>query len=212
MMANHSAGSETSNIFSRVLVSLYKGVLYRDTSEELWNCLINESARVMDHFSVIGLQLMIDESEGYAFLRYFPATEEFMGDNAEIPRLIARRPLTFHVSLILALLRKRLAEFDAGGEGTRLVLTREEILEMVGIFMPDGSNEARLLEKIEGSINKIHDMGFIRSLKNQSHVYEVLGIIKAFVDAEWLGELDRRLENYSSHILPNLPDLEDEAK
>jgi hypothetical protein len=211
-MTNPAAKPETNNIFSRVLVSLYKGVLYRDASEEIWNGLIAETARVMDHFSVIGLQLMIDESEGYAYLRYFPATEEFMGDNAGIPRLIAKRPLTFHVSLVLALLRKRLAEFEAGGEGTRLVLTREEILEMVGIFMPDGSNEARLLEKIEACINKIHDMGFIRALKNQSHVYEVLGIIKAFVDAEWLGEFDRRLDDYRSHILSSLPDSEDEAK
>jgi hypothetical protein len=210
--AANSTNSESGNIFSRVLVYLYRGVIYRDASEEIWNALMESQARVMDHFSVIGLQLVIDESEGYAFLRYPPATEEFMGSDVEIPRLIARRSLTFHVSLLLALLRRRLAEFDAGGEGTRLVLTREEILSMVSIFMPDGANEARVMDRIEAHINKIKDMGFIRSLKNQPHVYEVLGIIKAFVDAEWLGEFDRRLENYSKHILSGLSGLGDEGE
>ena len=56
---------------------------------------------------------MLDEAEGYAFLRARPHEED---DNAEkLPRLVARRPLSFPVSLLLALLRKKLAEFDAGG-------------------------------------------------------------------------------------------------
>jgi hypothetical protein len=211
-MTGAAANSETSNLFSRVLVSLYKGVLYRDASEELWNCLLRESARVMDHFSVIGLQVVIDESDGYAFLRYLPATEEFMGDDAAIPRLVARRPLTFHASLLLALLRRRLAEFEASGEGTRLVMTRDEMLAMVSIFMPDGANEAKVMERIETNINKIQEMGFIRSLKNQQHVYEVLSIIKAFVDAEWLGEFSRKLEDYGRHIVSGLSGLGDDEK
>jgi len=32
-----------------------------------------------------------------------------------LPRLVQRRALSFPVSLLLALLRKKLAEFDAGG-------------------------------------------------------------------------------------------------
>ena len=211
-MTTPDAMPETGNVFSRALVSLYKGVLYRDASEELWACLLHESARVMDHFSVIGLQLVIDEGDGYAYLRYPPHTEEFMGDGLGIPRLIARRPLTFHASLLLALLRKRLAEFEASGEGARLVLSRDEILAMVGIFMPDGANEAKLMEKPEANINKIQDLGFIRSLKNQPHIYEVLSIIKAFVDAEWLSEFDRRLEDYASYLSSDAPDTGGERK
>lgn len=211
-MTTPDAMPETGNVFSRALVSLYKGVLYRDASEELWACLLHESARVMDHFSVIGLQLVIDEGDGYAYLRYPPHTEEFMGDGLGIPRLIARRPLTFHASLLLALLRKRLAEFEASGEGARLVLSRDEILAMVGIFMPDGANEAKLMEKTEANINKIQDLGFIRSLKNQPHIYEVLSIIKAFVDAEWLSEFDRRLEDYASYLSSDAPDTGGERK
>ena len=50
-------------------------------------------------------------------------------DAPRLPRLVARRPLSYPVSLMLALLRKRMAEFDASAGDTRLVLTRDEILD-----------------------------------------------------------------------------------
>ncbi|MBW3609624.1 MAG: DUF4194 domain-containing protein, partial [Actinobacteria bacterium] len=59
-----------------------------------------------------------------------------------LPRLVRRHALTYPVSLLLALLRKRMAEFDASSGDVRLVLTREQITEMVGIFLATGSNEA----------------------------------------------------------------------
>ena len=68
---------------------------------------------------MLGLELVLDEAEGYAFLRSRPESED--DGNSKLPRLVARRPLSFPVSLLLALLRKKLAEFDAGGGETRLV-------------------------------------------------------------------------------------------
>ena len=84
---------------------------------------------------------------------------------SRLPRLVARRPLSFPVSLLLALLRKKLAEFDAGGGDTRLILTRDDIVELVRVFLPDSSNEARLIDQIDAHINKIVDLGFLRRLK-----------------------------------------------
>ena len=51
-------------------------------------------------------------------------------EDGKLPRLIPRRALSFHVSLLLALLRKKLAEFDASGAETRLILTRDQLVEM----------------------------------------------------------------------------------
>ena len=48
--------------------------------------------------------------------------------------MIPRRALSFHVSLVLALLRKKLAEFDASGAETRLILTRDQLVEMVRMW------------------------------------------------------------------------------
>ena len=113
--------------------------------------------------------------------------------------------MSFPVSLLLALLRKKLAEFDAGGADTRLVLTRDDIVELVRVFMPQGSNEARLIDQIETHINKVVELGFLYKLKTSSASsggasYEVRRILKAFVDAQWLAEFDQRLALYQANL------------
>ena len=95
------------------------------------------------------------------------------------------------MSLLLALLRKKLAEFDASGGDTRLVLTRDEIVDLVRVFLPDGTNEARLIDQVDAHINKVVELGFLRRLRGQRRArIEVRRILKAFVDAQWLGEFD----------------------
>jgi len=115
---------------SALVITLLKGVIYREEDESLWGVLLDLQARVRDYVSVLGLDLMLDEAEGYAFLRSRPEPTTSEGI-PKLPRLVARRPLSFPVSLLLALLRKKLAEFDAGGGETRLVLTRDDIVELV---------------------------------------------------------------------------------
>ena len=111
--------------------------------------LLELQPQARDYVDVLGLQVVIDEAEGYAFLRQRPADER---DDADpLPRLIPRRALSFHVSLLLALLRKKLAEFDAQGGDTRLMLTREQIAEMIRVFLPATSNEARLTDQIDAT-------------------------------------------------------------
>ncbi|ANE57448.1 DUF4194 domain-containing protein [Methylomonas sp. DH-1] len=189
---------------SAVAIPLLKGVIYQETDGGLWNALLNLQARVRDYVAVLGLELVLDEAEGYAFLRSRQIDAEKDDAAAKLPRLIARRPLSFPVSLLLALLRKRLAEFDRGGGETRLVLSRDDIVELVRVFLPQRSNEARLIDQIETHINKVVELGFLRKLKtsaNQAASYEVRRILKAFVDAQWLSEFDARLAEYQAQWL-----------
>lgn len=204
--------SEPGNELSILVISLLKGVLYLESDPALWNALIQLQARVRDHIAVLGLELVLDEAEGYAFLRARPEVEvEAIGQSSKssrtLPRLVARRPLSFPVSLLLALLRKKLAEFDAGGDATRLILSREEILELVRVFLPESSNEAKLIDQIETHINKVIELGFLRRLKPNAAVnnekgtnFEVRRILKAFVDAQWLSDLDGRLAAYQAQL------------
>lgn len=185
---------------SALAIILLKGVIYREGDERLWAALLNLQARVRDYMAVIGLDLVLDEAEGYAFLRSKPESEETEAD--KLPRLIARRPLSFPVSLLLVLLRKKLAEFDASGGDTRLVLSRDEIVDLIRIFLPDSSNEARLIDQIETHINKVVELGFLRKLKAAGGPagFEVRRILKAFVDAQWLAEFDARLAIYQEQL------------
>ncbi|MFC4252824.1 DUF4194 domain-containing protein [Sinimarinibacterium flocculans] len=186
-------------------VTLLKGVIYQQDAPRLWNSLLTLQARVRDYVAVLGLELVLDEAEGYAFLRSRSTAQDEQADTVA-PRLVARRPLSFPVSLLLALLRRKLAESDAGGGDTRLVLSREDIVELLRVFLPASSNEARLVDRIDSHINKVVELGFLRRLKPASgqaataSSYEVRRILKAFVDAQWLADFDSRLAAYQAQL------------
>jgi hypothetical protein len=182
---------------STPVVQLMKGAVYRDTHDKAWQQLLQLQPQVRDYVEVLGLQVVIDEAEGYAFLRQRPVDED---DGNQIPRLVPRRSLSFHVSLLLALLRKKLAEFDAQSGDTRLMLTRAQIAEMLRVFLPATSNEARLLDQIDTHINKAVDLGFLRAAKSAEPVFEVRRILKAFVDGQWLADFDARLAEYAAAL------------
>ena len=203
---------------SSLVIPLLKGVIYRDETTARntgqWNALLDLQARVRDYVAVLGLELVLDEAEGYAFLRARDHEDEESA--TKLPRLVTRRPLSFPVSLLLALLRKKLAEFDAGGgqdlEAGRLVLSRDDIVELVRVFLPDTSNEARLMDRVDGDINKVVEAGFLRRMKpqpGQLPVFEVRRILKSFVDAQWLAEFDARLAAYQAQLGEPEPDERD---
>jgi hypothetical protein len=181
---------------SRPLITLMKGVVFREKDEQLWQQIEDGQAALRDYVQVLGLELIVDASEGYAWLR----TQELLEGEEPLPRLVGRRKLSYPVSLIIALLRKKLAENDASGEETRLILSVEEITDMVKVFFPAGGNEARLVDRINSHLNKIADLGFIRRLKGRHDKVEVIRILKAFVDAQWLHDFDDRLSQYRETI------------
>jgi len=192
-----------------LVIPLLKGVLYQESDTSLWNSLQVLQARIRDYVAVLGLELVLDESEGYAFLRSRQTPEDSPeGDDAPaLPRLVARRPLSFPVSLLLALLRKKMAEFDASGGDTRLVLGRDEVVELIRVFLPESSNEVRLIDQIDSHLNRIVELGFLRRLKasganpaGPAAAFEVRRILKAFVDAQWLADFDARLALYQVQL------------
>jgi hypothetical protein len=182
-----------------VVTRLFKGVLYAENDERLWQSLLGLTSHVRYYVSVLGLDLVLDESEGYAFLRSKDDPE------GTLPRLIARRSLTFNVSLLLALLRRRMMEFDINSSEVRLIMTEQEIADMVSVFLPESSNEARLLDRLGTDIKKVVELGFLRKLKGQADTYEVARILKAYVDAQWLEEFDGRLADYRATLTGEPP-------
>lgn len=187
------------------LIALMKGVVFREKDERLWQQLEEGQIAVRDYVQVLGLELLLDASEGYAWLK----TREPVEGQDPLPRLVGRRQLSYPVSLIIALLRKKLAESDSSGENTRLILSVEEIADMVKVFFPTSGNEAGLVDRINIHLNKIADLGFIRRLKGQKDKIEVIRILKAFVDAQWLNEFDDRLKEYQEKMMIDSDDQSD---
>ena len=187
---------ETSSRLPPLLIHLFKGVLYRDQHQELWQILLDLQSQVRDYVQIIGLELMLDEGEGYAFLHQ----REEINEEQQPPRLIPRRQLSYPVSLLCILLRKRLVEHDATGGESRTIISRQQIIEMMRVFLPDKGNEAKLVDQIGRHINKLVEYGFLRKLQGQKDQYEVRRIIKALVNADWLSEIDTRLESYQDYV------------
>jgi hypothetical protein len=178
-----------------ILVALMKGVVWRDDDERRWPQLLSLQARVREYVAALGLELDVDEAEGYAFLRQRPPADEA----AELPRLIPRRPLSYPVSLLLVLLRKKLVEFDGAGGGQRLVLRRDDLRELLRAFLHDTTNEAKLMDRVDAHVGKVVELGFLRRLKGRDDEFEVVRLLKAFVDAQWLQDFEARLAAYREH-------------
>jgi hypothetical protein len=95
------------------------------------------------------------------------------------------------------LLRKRLVEFETiGGEG-KLVLSRDQIVEMLRVFLAESTNEARVLDRVDHTVKQVADLGFVRPLRGQQHQWEVRRVIKAYVDAQILSDFAGKLREYA---------------
>jgi hypothetical protein len=198
--------TDEKNGFSVVLITLLKGVVYADENIKLWQNLLSLQARIRDYVREIGLELIVSEEEGFAWLQTLTSHGEEMG----LPRLVMKRQLSYPVSLLLALLRRKLAEHDATSSESRCILSRDEIVEMIKTFLSTGSNEARLVDQIDTCINKVIELGFARRLRTENNKIEIRRLLKAFVDAQWLSNFDAHLKAYLSPELSGKTDGKEE--
>lgn len=182
------------NIDARVAIGvLLKGLFYKSDNEKAWNELVENSFGVIkDYFEVIGLDVVLDENEGYAYLQNI----EFNDDELAPPKLIRTRELSYKVSLLCVLLRKRMVDFDMQSDNTKAIITSSDIRDMMLLFMDIKTNEVKQIKEIDSSIKKVQDLGFLRGVKNQDGAYEIKRSIKAFVDAQWLDDFSKKLDEY----------------
>lgn len=184
--------------YSKVLTHLLKGPLYAYDKDH-WHQLLHHQRSIQQYFGAMALTLYVDEQEGYAFLKPLSAEEEEMWReerDEDPPRLVSQRKLSYGHTLILVLLRKRLLEHDAQGGDTRLVIPRGEIQEMMQVFLPDETNQARLTEYVDTGINKMIDIGILRALTNDREHVEVNRILKARVTPTELENIVEDLKKY----------------
>lgn len=175
------------------IIELMRGVIYREQAEGTWGTLDRHAGLVRDHFEAIGVDVVVDDTEGYAYLR----SQDEDADAEPLPRLVHRRSLTYNVSLLLVLLRKRLVEFETTGSEGKLVLSRDSIVELLRVFLGESTNEARVIDRADTTIKQVSDLGFLRQLRGQPEHWEVRRILKAYVDAQTLSDYAGKLRDYA---------------
>lgn len=182
--------------FSRALVALFKNVVFKETDPEHWEVILAQKYKIEDYVSKIGLTLMVDEMDGYGYLKQ----RSYGAGDEEIPRLVPRHALSYPVSLLLVLLRKQLLEFDSTTGDRRLIVTRQQLVERIQLFLKDTTNEAKMVADIDKHIDRIENMGFLRRLRGSEDSFEVQRILRSFVNAEWLQHVNERLDMYRAYV------------
>lgn len=175
-------------LFSTTLINLLQGVVRKEDNAEIWNTIRSQQFRIDEYMEKIGLSLVIDDEGGFAFLK--------QRDDDVLPRLVKKQPLTFRMSLFLALLRNEINEYDSGsGEGA-LVIREEEMVRRMKPYFPDVSDEVKFTNSIDRCFYKALEMKILVPVKDNEYEYEVQPVLRRFMDAEWLSEFNRQLDKY----------------
>ena len=177
--------------FSRAAVMLLMGIVSRGRDEALWQDITSRQTELRDYFRRIGLTLIIDELDEYAYLRQ----EEGSG----LPHIVPRYPLSYNLSMLLVQLRKVLAEYDRAAGGDRVVISFEDILRRMEPFLPVQINEMKYRQSVEHLVRAAMRMGFLLKIKGKDTDYEVRPVLRSFVDAQWLDDFARKLEAYEQY-------------
>ena len=178
--------------FSEALIALLKGIVNEASDVRIWNTILEQQVYIEDYVSKIGLQLIISNQDGYAYLTKIDYREE----QKPLPILITNRQLKYLTSLTLVLLRKELIEMNKHSDLGRYVISKTSIIEKVLPYLKDTNDEAKQRKEIETEINAIEKMGFIRLIKNSNDDYEIIPLLRTFIDAQWLQDFDEKLKAY----------------
>ncbi len=178
---------------SFVKAKLLREPMYRE-DEELWFTLRAQQDEIRHYFRQIGQELVLDEGEGYAFIRQL----EIDGEES-VPRLVQRRPLSYLATLLLAALREEFLRFDSSaGDSTRLVKTREELRNLVVDFLPETTNQVRDTARLDAAITRLCDLEFLRPLgAAERDTFEVMRIVKARLAPADLETIKQRLLSHA---------------
>jgi hypothetical protein len=181
--------------YTSVFVKLLKGpVEYVEKST--WEKLIQFKVELTGFLLQMGLALVLDEQDGYAYIKHYPFEED------ENPvSWIQRRALTYEESVMLVLLREMMAEFEVGEATNReLIKKRREIKEYAELFFKENASRVKFLKEIDRLIDKAEENGFLDKTETNDlpdeQKFRIKKIIKAKVSTEDLDHFYQQLVRY----------------
>lgn len=180
--------------YAPLIVKLFQNVIY-DEDRKAWQDLITYQRPIRAYFATIGVALMLNEQDGFAFI-----SQPDEMDGQKVPRLASRMPLSYEISLLLVVIREALEEFDVQNTDSRtLFITNKDLKERIELFFEDKADKVKLLDRFEVYINAVVKLGFLkeRAVKGYEEnvkTFEVRRIIKAKINNEKLEEIKNKLK------------------
>jgi hypothetical protein len=173
-------------------VWLLKGVVYAD-DQRVWNILLSNVSWLEGYFARLGLRLVVDESEGMAYLRQLTDDEAPDGYEA-LPKLFRTTRLSYGQTLLCVLLRDELRRFEEEDmRNERCVVEQAVLFEHWKAFFPSEADEVRQHKEMLASLRRLEDLGFVQSFSDEPPSWEIRRIIKARLPAAELESLREQL-------------------
>jgi len=190
------SSNETSiQPYAAAIRKLLKGVVYHD--DTAWSQIRDYELPIRDYLSKIGLGLHLDEIGSFAYL--FDLTRQEDAANA-LPALTVRNALSFRDTVLLVLLRERFDEHEMRDiDNTDLILSQDEITEMLNVFMGDHPDARKIDEATKSSINRLKSYGFLTERRDGR--YRVRPLIRAKIGGDELTTIKARLQAHLSQRL-----------
>jgi len=181
--------------YAHVIVKLLQGAIYQE-NQKLWNDLLAYQTPVNKYFARIAIEVIIDRTDGYAFIKQMP-----LDDEDTTIGLVRRGSFSYELSLLCVLLRQLLDEFEVSTtEQRKLYITHKRLKEELEMFFKEKANKVKLIKELDNQIKEVEKLDFLKKIskddiQKDDIQYEVRSIIKAKITNDILEEFKRKLQN-----------------
>lgn len=197
------------NEWAVVCIKLLQGpVIKRNEQDKIWNLLLRNKSFIDNYFSTIGITLLVEESDGYAFLRQ--KNENIDEDFEPLPRLIRKVRLSAEESFLCVILREALDYFECSDDFSEIfTMTENEIMGRLKNYSPEYTDELKFKNRLHQHLNKLEELGYVENLSKKNFddsqderddVYKINKIIRAIVSPEFLEEFSNKLTERNNLI------------
>lgn len=182
--------------YTPVFIKLLRGpVEYLEKTT--WEQLLQYQAELTRFLQQMGLILVLEKEDGYAYLEQARLDEE---DN--VTGWVRRIQLGYEESVLLVLLRDMMAEFEVGEASTlELIRKRREIKEYAELFFRENASRVKFIRDLDKLIDRAEELDFLEKVEQHEladeQKFRIKKIIKARVDNEILENFKQQLSEHA---------------
>ena len=183
--------------YTALFVKLLKGpVEYLEKTT--WEQLLTYQSELTRFLQQLGLVLILDKEDGYAYLEQLRLDEE-----ENTVGWVRRIQLGYEESILLVLLRDMMAEFEVGEASNReLIKKRREIKEYAELFFKENPSRVKFIRDLDRLIDRVEELDFLEKVEQHDlpdeQKFRIKKIIKAKVDNEILENFKHQLIEHAA--------------
>ena len=183
--------------YTSIFIKLLKGpVEYLEKTA--WEQLLQYQAELTRFLQQLGLILVLEKDDGYAYLEQIRLDEE-----ENVAGWVRRIQLGYEESILLVLLRDMMAEFEVGEVSSReLIKKRREIKEYAELFFKENPSRVKFIRDLDRLIDRVEELDFMEKVENNDILdeekFRIKKIIKARVDNELLENFKQQLTEHAT--------------